>query len=272
VNPKIRKSVGTVAFAIASFVNSQAMAGPIALQSNTAYVSCDAACNNPVNSFQQTSTNSALTFSDDYGSIYARSGYGVLRAGVVSTFVGDGHGSFLSESAGTANGAWYDTVQYIGGTGIGSASFNLRIDGSFGLAGETMSGSASGMSFIFSFNNQALTVSMSTASGTSNVNGAWDGQTLSGTFDFYYGVTYDIYGLLEAYSDFGGFSDFSHTVTLEIVVPEGAALVTGSGASYQPEITAIAEPEMVLLFFTGLLAMTFGRRRIEYSNSNVGLS
>lgn len=260
MNTFLRTAIALVCLSFGSVANAT-------LASNIIYNSCDFACTNPTTISQQTQDNSALSFGDTYGSAFAQADYGVLKVDATSTFVSFGIGSFLSESSSSGGAAWNDQISFLGGSGSGTANVVIHIDGSYGVAGDTQPSTSAGMNFTFLFNGQMLSVSMDTVHGTSNVHGAFDGETLTGSFAFDYGQLYGLSGALDAQGAFSGFSHFGNTVTLEFLLPEGASVLSVAGATYQVggADTPIPEPATFSLLALGLAGLRFARRRLHYS-------
>lgn len=238
------------------------LSGPFArasLLSSTSYFSCGVACPTVFNATAQDTT--ALTFSDQYGSIFAQAGYGVLKASVDSSYASAPGGGFTSMSSGSSLAQFSDTFTLGGLSGPQEVTVALHFDGGLGSAGEETFGTSASMTIALTVDGNYIALVADYFGGLPELQASAGGAGLSGTFMLDYGVPISLEALLQVSGTFGGFAHFGNTATLEFIVPEGTTIQTGSGTQYLATTAEVPEPGACALLLLGLAALAAAQHR-----------
>ncbi|SFF91941.1 PEP-CTERM protein-sorting domain-containing protein [Duganella sp. CF458] len=233
------------------------------LLSSISYFSCGTPCPTVVNSSAQ--DTSALGFSDQYGSIFAQAGYGVLKASVDSSFIGAPGGGFISMSTGSSLAQFSDTVTLGGLGGPHEITVVLHFEGTLGAAGEETQGTSASMTVSLTVDGHNTALIADFFGNLPELQASADGPALSATFTLDYGVPISLEALLQVSGTFGGFAHFGNTATLEFLVPEGTTILSGAGAEYLATAVAIPEPATFALLVLGLAALSATRNRYRHA-------
>lgn len=242
------------------------LSGPLArasLLSSISYFSCGTTCPTVVNSTAQDTTT--LTFSDQYGSIYAQAGYGVLKASVDSSYTGAPGGGFTSISTGSSLAQFSDTVTLGGLSGPQEVTVVLHFEGALGAAGEETQGTSASMTVSLTVNGHNTALVADFFGDLPAPLASASGPALTATFALDYGVPISLEALLQVSGTFGGFAHFGNTATLEFLVPEGTTILSGAGAEYLATTVAIPEPATYALLMLGLAALSSTRNRYRHA-------
>lgn len=242
------------------------LSGPLArasLLSSISYFSCGTPCPTVVNSTAQ--DTSALSFSDQYGSIFAQAAYGVLKASVDSSYVSAPGGSFISISTGSSLAQFSDTFTLGGLSGPQEVTVVLHFDGSLGSAGEETTGTSASMTIALTVDGNYIALAADWFGNLPEPLSSASGTGLSGTFTLDYGVPISLEALLQVSGTFGGYAHFGNTATLEFIVPEGTTIQSGSGTEYLATTVAIPEPATTALLLLGLAALAAAHQRYRRS-------
>jgi hypothetical protein len=223
------------------------------LLSSISYFSCGTPCPTAVTSTAQNS--SALSFSDQYGAIFAQAGYGVLKASVDSSYVSAPGGGFISMSTGSSLAQFSDTFTLGGLSGSQEVSVVLHFEGGLGSAGEETFGTSASMTIALTVNGNYIALVADFLGNLPELQASASGTRLSGTFTLDYGVPISLEALLQVSGTFGGFAHFGNTATLQFIVPEGTTIQSGSGAQYLATTTAVPEPATSALLLLGLAVL-----------------
>ncbi|KQV46004.1 PEP-CTERM sorting domain-containing protein [Duganella sp. Root336D2] len=238
------------------------LSGPWArasLLSSISYFSCGAPCPAVVNSTAQDTT--ALTFSDQYGSILAQAGYGVLKASVDSSYAAAPGGGFVSMSTGSSLAQFSDTVTLGGLSGPQEVTVVLHFEGTLGGAGEETQGTSASMTVSLTVDGHNIALVADWFGNLPEPLASASSPGLSATFALDYGVPISLAALLQVSGTFGGFAHFGNTATLEFLVPEGTTIQSGSGAEYLATTVSIPEPATIALLLIGLATLSATRSR-----------
>ncbi len=233
------------------------------LLSSISYFSCGAACPTVVNATGQDTT--PLTFSDQYGAIFAQAGYGVLKASVDSSYSGTPGGGFISMSTGSSLAQFSDTVTLGGLSGPQEVTVVLHFEGTLGASGEETQGTSASMTVSLTVNGQNTALVADFFGNLPELQASAGGPALTATFTLDYGVPISLEALLQVSGTFGGFAHFGNTATLEFLVPAGTTILSGAGAEYQATTVAIPEPATFALLVLGLAALSATRSRYRHA-------
>lgn len=233
------------------------------LLSSISYFSCGTPCPTVVNSTAQDS--SALSFSDQYGAIFAQAGYGVLKASVDSSYVSAPGGGFISMSTGSSLAQFSDTFTLGGLNGSQEVTVVLHFDGGLGSSGEETSGTSASMTIALTVDGNYIALVADFFGGLPELQASASGAGLSGTFTLDYGVPISLEALLQVSGTFGGFAHFGNTATLEFIVPEGTTIQSESGTEYLATTVPIPEPASTAVFLLGLAALAAARHSYRRS-------
>ncbi|MEK8051896.1 PEP-CTERM sorting domain-containing protein [Ideonella sp. DXS22W] len=216
---------------------------------------------------------------------WARKGYGYdafasAQNGLVKSYASAIDAGSQGSSSASSSATWTDyfmitgddsteyTCYYYCGTNYKQATavLSASIDGR--LAGNNSSGSAS-FSFTVNYspisgcsywygcgtaeNNQSLVSESRSVSGRRavTVNDQFESE-----FTFRYNTPFRITAMLNTSAGEGGLADFSHTGSFDLVLPEGATLVSASGLPYG-QVSGVPEPESWLMLAAGLGMLGF---------------
>ncbi|MGW8393386.1 PEP-CTERM sorting domain-containing protein [Pseudoduganella sp. HUAS MS19] len=235
--------------------------GPLArasLLSSISYFSCGTPCPTVVNASAQDST--ALSFSNQYGSIFAQAGYGVLKASVDSSYTSAAGGGFASISTGSALAQFSDTVTLGGLSGPQEVTVVLHFEGNLGSTGEETQGTSASMTVSMTVDGHNIALVADYFGNLPELQAA-SAPALGATFTLDYGVPISLEALLQVSATFGGYAHFANTATLQFLVPEGTTIQSGAGAEYLATAVSIPEPAAMALLLLGLAALSATRNR-----------
>lgn len=238
------------------------LGGPLArasLLSSISYSSCGTTCPTVVNSTAPDTT--ALSFSDQYGSIFAQAGYGVLKASVDSSYASAPGDGFSSMSTGSSLAQFSDSVTLGGLSGPQEVTVVLHFEGSLGSAGEETIGTSASMTVSLTVDGHNIALVADWFGNLPEPLTSASSPGLAATFVLDYGVPISLEALLQVSGTFGGFAHFGNTATLEFLVPEGTTIQSGAGAEYLATTVAIPEPATIALLLLGLAALSASRNR-----------
>lgn len=245
-------------FLLAILLSSGAPAGA-SLLSSISYFSCGTPCPTVVNSTAQDTT--ALSFSDQYGSIFAQADYGVLKTSVDSSYASAPGGGYTSFSTGSSLAQFSDTVTLGGLSGPQEVTVVLHFEGGLGATGEETFGTAASMTVSLTVNGNNIALVADFFGNLPQPLASASGPGLTASYTLDYGVPISLEALLQVSGTFGGFAHFGNTATIEFIVPEGTTIQSGSGTEYLATTVPIPEPATIALLLLGLAAFPATRNR-----------
>jgi len=219
--------------------------------------------------------NSFLSVSDPLiaglGFATVQTDYGIQKA-AVDTFSyfanppGSGGGAFY-ESSVTTESKWSDTITFLGGTGSGTLTAYMLIDGTLGTVPAANPSESAEATLFFNFTapygyTQSAEYVADSSGSTTITGGTFQNNVLSTVWTFDYNTPYDITSDFFLQGSFGGYGHFGDTLALSFDLPDGTMINSANGASYAIGApVTVPEPGTIALFGIGLAGLGFSRRR-----------
>jgi hypothetical protein len=223
---------------------------------------------------------------------------GDLRARALGGPISLVSGNLVVSQTTAAEASFGDTIHIVGAVGaMTEGHFTIHVDGSLTSSPfEALPGAPFGQfaatasaSFSFSANNPilgalpgGLVQGNANTSGVANSNPALCANAtatnlceIGGNVSFDFILPFDFSdtartvnftGALQAIAQAGGAADFSHTASVDIVLPAGLSFTSDSGvfltqAEVTPPPVGVVEPASLSLLISGVLPLTLARRR-----------
>ena len=201
------------------------------------------------------------------GSASGQTDYGIHRAVVDSTSVGDIIAALVSQSFGTVRSRWEDTITIGGGSGQDTAIVHIEIEGNLTSSGVNPSHqSSASVLFQWGFGGSMLWGDSARECPTCPLvssNATFENGVLSAPFLFTYDTPFSIISDFTVNGTFGGDVNFGNTLTLSFELADNASISSDNDAVYQRTgATPVPESSSLPMLLTILGAGYVLRRRL----------